>query len=145
MRLQVFGRMSELALFDLGIDSKLRACDLLKLKVRDVCDDERVAPRTIVMHKRLQDRCSSRSGSRHGLLWPTGSNCLVFGMTRAGSLLTKRISISSSKIQTNMWLNMTGIARWASHTENGHKDTVDPEAFTIVKANCMSTHEILDD
>jgi site-specific recombinase XerD len=29
--------MRELALFDLGIDSKLRACDLLKLKVRDVC------------------------------------------------------------------------------------------------------------
>ena len=37
VRLQVFGRMRELALFDLGIDSKLRACDLLKLKVRDVC------------------------------------------------------------------------------------------------------------
>jgi hypothetical protein len=33
VRLQVFGRTRELALFDLGIDSKLRACDLLKLKV----------------------------------------------------------------------------------------------------------------
>jgi hypothetical protein len=30
--LQVFSRARELALFDLGIDSKLRACDLLKLK-----------------------------------------------------------------------------------------------------------------
>jgi hypothetical protein len=30
VRLQVFGRRRELALFDLGIDSKLRACDLLK-------------------------------------------------------------------------------------------------------------------
>ena len=37
VRLQVFCRTRELALFDLGIDSKLRACDLLKLKVRDVC------------------------------------------------------------------------------------------------------------
>ena len=37
VRLQIFGRTRELALFDLGIDSKLRACDLLKLKVRDVC------------------------------------------------------------------------------------------------------------
>src|SRR5271167_4352483 len=45
VRLQVFGRMRELALFDLGIDSKLRACDLLKLKVRDVCHGERVAAR----------------------------------------------------------------------------------------------------
>ena len=30
VRLQVFRRTRELALFDLAIDSKLRACDLLK-------------------------------------------------------------------------------------------------------------------
>lgn len=30
-------RMRELALFNLGIDSKLRDCDLVALKVRDVC------------------------------------------------------------------------------------------------------------
>ena len=42
VRLQVFSRKRELALFDLGIDSKLRACDLLKLKVRDLCHGERV-------------------------------------------------------------------------------------------------------
>ena len=45
VRLQVFCRTRELALFDLGIDSKLRACDLLKLKVRDVHHGERVAAR----------------------------------------------------------------------------------------------------
>jgi hypothetical protein len=33
VRLQVFRRTRELALFDLGIDSKLRGCNLLKLKV----------------------------------------------------------------------------------------------------------------
>jgi integrase len=47
VRLQVFSRKRELALFDLGIDSKLRACDLLKLKVRDLCHGERVAARAI--------------------------------------------------------------------------------------------------
>jgi hypothetical protein len=31
---EVSARTRELALFDLGIESKLRACDLLKLKVR---------------------------------------------------------------------------------------------------------------
>jgi integrase len=51
VRLQVFGRMRELALFDLGIDSKLRACDLLKLKVRDVCQGG-VAARTIVVQQK---------------------------------------------------------------------------------------------
>ena len=52
VRLQVFGRMRELALFGLGIDSKLRACDLLKLKVRDVCHGERVAARAIVVQQK---------------------------------------------------------------------------------------------
>jgi hypothetical protein len=52
VRLQVFGRMRELALFDLGIDSKPRACDLLKLKVRDVCHGERVAARAIVVQQK---------------------------------------------------------------------------------------------
>src|SRR5580693_3980438 len=52
VRLQVFSRMRELALFDLGIDSKLRACDLLKLKVRDLCHGERVAARAIVVQQK---------------------------------------------------------------------------------------------
>jgi integrase len=52
VRLQVFNRKRELALFDLGIDSKLRACDLLKLKVRDLCHGERVAARAIVVQQK---------------------------------------------------------------------------------------------
>jgi integrase len=52
VRLQIFCRTRELALFDLGIDSKLRACDLLKLKVRDVCHGERVAARAIVVQQK---------------------------------------------------------------------------------------------
>lgn len=35
-RLQIAERSRDLALFDLAIDSKLRACDLIKLRVRDV-------------------------------------------------------------------------------------------------------------
>jgi integrase len=52
VRLQVFRRKRELALFDLGIDSKLRACDLLKLKVRDLCHGERIAARAIVVQQK---------------------------------------------------------------------------------------------
>ena len=52
VRLQVFCRTRELALFDLGIDSKLRACDLLKLKVRDICHGERIAVRAIVVQQK---------------------------------------------------------------------------------------------
>lgn len=37
VRLQLGHAVRDLALFNLAIDSKLRACDLVKLKVRDIC------------------------------------------------------------------------------------------------------------
>ena len=54
VRLQMESRARELALFDLGIDSKLRACDLVKLRVRDVCHGDRVASRATVMQQKTQ-------------------------------------------------------------------------------------------
>jgi len=54
VRLQMEGRTRDLALFDLGIDSKLRACDLVKLRVRDVCRGDRVASRAMVMQQKTQ-------------------------------------------------------------------------------------------
>ena len=54
VRLQMDGRVRELALFHLGIDSKLRGCDLVALKVRDVCHGERVATRAIVLQHKTQ-------------------------------------------------------------------------------------------
>ena len=52
VRLQLFRRARDLALFELGIDSKLRACDLVRLKVRDICHNDRVAARAIVMQQK---------------------------------------------------------------------------------------------
>lgn len=50
--LQLEHRTRELALFDLGLDGKLRACDLVKIKVRDICHGDRIAPRAIVMQQK---------------------------------------------------------------------------------------------
>ena len=52
VRLQIHKRSRELALFNLGIDSKLRACDLLKIKVSDVTHGSLVAQRAIVMQQK---------------------------------------------------------------------------------------------
>ena len=52
VRLQLAHRTRELALFDLGLDSKLRACDLVKLRVRDVCHGDRMATRAIIMQQK---------------------------------------------------------------------------------------------
>jgi integrase len=54
IRLQMQERLRELALFDLGIDSKLRACDLVRLRVRDVCHGDRVAGRAMVLQQKTQ-------------------------------------------------------------------------------------------
>lgn len=54
VRLQMANRVRELALFDLGIDSKLRGCDLVKLRVRDICHGDQVASRAIVMQQKTQ-------------------------------------------------------------------------------------------
>lgn len=54
VRLQIAERTRDLALFDLAIDSKLRACDLTKLRVRDVAHGEHVSSRAMVMHQKTQ-------------------------------------------------------------------------------------------
>ena len=54
VRLQMENRVRELALFSLGIDSKLRGCDLVSLKVRDVCHGYQVASGAVVMQHKTE-------------------------------------------------------------------------------------------
>jgi site-specific recombinase XerC len=54
VRRQMEQRVRELALFNLRIDSKLRGCDLVALKVRDVCHGDQVASRAVVMQHKTQ-------------------------------------------------------------------------------------------
>ena len=52
IRLQLGHRTRELALFDLGLDSKLRSCNLVRLRVRKIWHGDRVSPRAIVMQQK---------------------------------------------------------------------------------------------
>ena len=52
MRLQNEGRLRDLALFNLALDSKLRACDLLDLRVSDVSNGDTVNNRATVMQQK---------------------------------------------------------------------------------------------
>ena len=52
IRLQMANRSRELALFNLAIDSKLRACDLIQLRVRDVCHGQVMASRALVLQQK---------------------------------------------------------------------------------------------
>lgn len=64
VRLQIAEKTRDLALFDLAIDSKLRACDLTKFRVRDIAHGEHVSTRAIVMQQKPSDQCSFRSQSK---------------------------------------------------------------------------------
>ncbi|MGB5166280.1 MAG: tyrosine-type recombinase/integrase [Woeseiaceae bacterium] len=52
MRLQNEGRVRDLALFNLALDSKLRACDLLNLRVSDVSNGDTINNRATVMQQK---------------------------------------------------------------------------------------------
>jgi integrase len=51
-RLQMAGRTRELALFNLALDSKLRGCDRVRLRVREVAHGEQVLARTRVVQQK---------------------------------------------------------------------------------------------
>ena len=52
IRLQIARRCRDLALFNLAIDSKLRACDLMSLRVRDVCHGQSMASRALILQQK---------------------------------------------------------------------------------------------
>ncbi|WP_232210547.1 site-specific integrase [Nitrococcus mobilis] len=54
LQLQLAHRTRELALFKLTIDGKLRGCDLVRLRIRDVQPGTQVARRAIVMQSKTQ-------------------------------------------------------------------------------------------
>jgi integrase len=52
VRLELSGNIKELALFNMAIDSMLRACDLVKLLVRDICHGDEIQSRAQVIQKK---------------------------------------------------------------------------------------------
>ena len=52
VRLQLSGKVRDLALFNLAIDSKLRGCDLCKLHIRDIATGRSISNRAMVMQQK---------------------------------------------------------------------------------------------
>ena len=52
IRLQLAGDIRGLALFDLGLDSKLRGCDLVKLRLSDVTVGQSIRSRCVVVQQK---------------------------------------------------------------------------------------------
>jgi len=54
IHLQLSKRIRDLAMFNLAIDSKLRGCDLVTLRVRDVAHGNQMLSRAIVIQRKTQ-------------------------------------------------------------------------------------------
>lgn len=90
VRVQIAVKTRDLALFDLAIHSKLRACDLTKPRVRDVAHGERVSSRAMVMQQKTQRPVQfeiteqTRLLSRPGYIKPSSATRTAF--FRAGCI-----------------------------------------------------------
>jgi hypothetical protein len=75
VRLEIGRSRRDLVIFNLAIDSKLRACDLVKLRLDDVCSGVNVRHRATIVQKKTGDQSSSKSRSSRGVLLKPGYQC----------------------------------------------------------------------
>ena len=72
-KLQIEGRIRELALFNLAIDSKLRGCDLVGLRVEDIAPNGHAVTRAMVRQKRSMMHSPSLNKLKFKLLGQSGT------------------------------------------------------------------------
>ena len=65
-KLQLEGRIRDLALFNFAIDSKLRGCDVVAVRVDEVAPNGYALDRATVRQKKMVARSGSKSPSRRG-------------------------------------------------------------------------------
>lgn len=98
VRLEMSGSARDLALFNLALDSKLRACDLVRLRVDDVFTGSIVRDRATIMQKKtgrpVQFEITEQTRSSIEKLLPrlraTGALHLFPGRSRSSSCLSTR-------------------------------------------------------
>ena len=75
VRLEIARSRRDLAIFNLAIDSKLRACDLVKLRLNDICSGVKCGIEQRSSKRRQVDRPSSRARSSRGVPLKPGYQC----------------------------------------------------------------------
>ena len=129
-RLQLAKKTRDLALFNLAIDSKLRSCDLVKLRVRDVVTGGSVMSRAMVMQQKtsqpvqfeitMQSRESVRAWI--ALAGLTGNDYLFKSRLQRSEHISTR---QYSRI-VNSWVEMIGLdpAAYGTHSLRRTKVTL---------------------
>ncbi len=118
IHLQIANRICDLALFNLAIDSKLRSCDLVKLRVKDVTHGGSVAKTAMVMQQKTQ-RPVQFEVTEHTM--DAISRWIDHAKLNNEDFLFKRRFRSSPHISTRQYARI--VESWVS--ENG----LDPAAY----------------
>ncbi len=93
IRLELSGRRRDLALFDLAIDSKLRACDLVRLKTQDVYVGDHARERATITQKKTNRAVQFEiTGQTRAALDAWINSC---GRSRGDYLFPSRLEASS--------------------------------------------------
>ena len=122
IRLEIAGSKRDLAIFDLAIDSKLRACDLVKLRLDDVCSGLKVRHRATIVQKKtgrsVQFEITEQSRNSVEALLPmlrtTGSRYLFPSRLHA----SPHISIRQYARLVHRWVKGIGLdpASYGTHS-----------------------------
>lgn len=115
VRLQVERRIRDLALFDLAIDSKLRGCDVVALRVGDVVAAGTPRRRAIVLQQKTGRPVQFEITIRHvnPLLagWNVGRTMVAIGFSPAAYGLTNTYPPANTPVWSNGGSNLSGLSR----------------------------------
>ncbi len=105
IRLQISTRIRDLALFNLAIDSKLRSCDLVRIRVRDISHGATIASRAMVMQQKTYQavRFEITEQTRDSIL-----NWIEYAELDLHDYLFKSRFGSSSHISTRQYARIVG-------------------------------------
>ena len=130
IRLQISHQIRDLTLFNLAIDSKLRSCDLVKVRVRDVSHGTTISRRAMVMQQKTgqpvqfeiteQTRDSIGNWINHAELM---SNDYLF---KSRNQFSHHISTRQYARRLNIWLSDIGLdpSEYGTHSLRRTKATL---------------------
>ena len=130
IRLQLANKLRDLALFNLAIDSKLRGCDLVKMRVMDVTHGGSIQSRTMVMQQKTRKpvQFEITEQTRESI-----SNWIEHARLASGDFLFKSRFRGSSHLSTRQyarivekWISQIGLdpAAYGTHSMRRTKATL---------------------
>jgi len=122
IRLQISKQIRDLALFNLAIDSKLRSCDLVKIRVRDVTHGTTVSRRAMVMQQKtgqpVQFEITEQTRDSIGN-WITQAELTVDDyLFKSRNRVSSHLSTRQYSRRVNAWISDIGLdpAEYGTHS-----------------------------